>query len=87
MSLTGRDALPRLLAELSADDYREGEPVPVPLDELAWSLSKMSPDGLDRLATFLLDLTKRSPLRTPAWDATRTAIESLVADISRTLHE
>jgi hypothetical protein len=57
----------------------------VPLDELAWHLSRMSPEGLDRLCSFLLDLTKRSPLRTPAWDAHRIAIESLAADITRTL--
>lgn len=79
--------MPRLLSELIAGDYRDGDPVPVPLDELAWTLSKMSPEALDRLCTFLSDLTKRSPLRTPAWDTHRIAIEALAADISRVLHE
>lgn len=87
MSLTSPDALPRLLSELNAEDYRDGDPVVIPLDELSWALSRMSPEGLDRLATFLLDLTKRAPLRTPVWDATRIAIEALVADITKTFHD
>lgn len=86
MPLSDRDAVPRLLSEVAAGDYRDGEPVPVPLEELGWALARMSPEGLDRFSTFLLDLTRRAPLRSPAWEAIREAVEALDGDIRRVLH-
>ena len=72
----------RTVAAIEEDQFRE-DGAPVPLDETSYYMGKLSDEALERLSRFLTDLSRRAPLGTPAWSATRTVIESLVSDISR----
>ena len=74
----------RTIAAIGADSVRD-DVRPVPLDETAWSLARLSDEALARLSTFLLDLSLRAPLSGPAWTPITMAIEALQSDIRREL--
>ena len=76
----------RTLAAIGADSVRD-DARPVPLDETAWSLARLSDDALARLSTFLLDLSLRAPLAGPAWTPITMVIQALQEDIRRELAE
>jgi hypothetical protein len=80
-----RDFAARAIAALDQDAYRETAGDPVPLAETSWALSRLTPEAMNQLSTFLTDLSRRSPLAGPAWSAHRIVIEALEADIRREL--
>lgn len=78
------DFATRTVAAIGADAVRD-EARPVPLDETAWALARLTDEGLARLSTFLLDLSLRAPLSGPAWAPITMAVEALQGDIRREL--
>lgn len=73
------------LKSIGDNAYREAEGKEPELGETAWSINRLSDEGLERLATFLIDLTRRAPLSGPAWVAHRDVLSALEADIRREL--
>lgn len=54
------------------------------LDETTWVVRTLTDDAIDRVATFLEDLSKRAPLATgAAWDGHRVLLEAIAADLRR----
>lgn len=83
---TGRDKdfARRTLDAIGRDLYREDaaqhEPI---MAETSWVVGRLSEEGIERLATFLSDLTRRAPLPGLAWTAHREVLEALEGDLRR----
>jgi hypothetical protein len=73
------------LASIGEDQFRDDAPSdnPAHLSETEWAIDRLSDEGLERLSTFLLDLTRRAPLSGPVFSAQRIVIESLDSDVRR----
>lgn len=73
------------LADVGSDGLREADAPTSTTDfaETRWAVGRLSDTGLERLATFLMDLGKRAPLNSPAWAAHRLVLEALEADLQR----
>lgn len=79
------DFTTQAIAALERDAYRDSASDPVPVDETSWALGLLTPEALEQLSVFLLDLSRRSPLSGPGWAAHRSVIEALESDIRRRL--
>lgn len=65
-------------------DVKEAQAeAPVVLQSTGWAIAQLSDEGLERLTTFVNDLTRRYPLTGPAWEAHRIVMESLAVDLDR----
>jgi len=81
---TAAEFAQRTVQAVEADQFRDGGD-PVPLDETAYIMGRLSDEALLRMQRFLDDLSRRTPLTTPTWAAHRTVLESLSSDIGREL--
>lgn len=74
------------IASIEQSMYSEEPPSrAVELIQAGGTISTLSEYGLERLLTFLEDLTRRAPLTGPMWSAHREVIEALASDVAREL--
>lgn len=65
----------------------DASPTSPTLDETSWAVGRLSDEGIERLSTFLHDLTRRAPFTSTIWDAHRLVLEALDGDLRRELEK
>lgn len=80
-----RDFADKTIGEISSRMFRETTDREAEAPETAWTMGRLSFEGLDRVTTFLQGLIVRSPLNGPLWQAHRAFLEAVISDMSREL--